>query len=628
MGNQIQSLPIGIPKPGEDYTFAHKSLLRSHEEACLQYDTNGNPDVESANLEEEWNFMNIDDNSGEVDITAINRLSRPVYVSYEEMHAQELERGSFGTSGERPAIRVTRDRQQPSSTSPVSLGTKYHTLPRSKYRIENPDVSDTSPVGEKLPFASPFFLKPTSSEKYIRCGDSSSNVCVVKPQLDVSSLLTFHSRKGNQKNFKGESPENLQFVENGDIVTIYSNVAGGKYLSPVRPKYSVSSVRWNGDYSEVKKGGEEFEFIVHRVPKEDLVAQTSSRKNSLFSTFRKSTGKRTSAMGSQDGTRKRSQPSIVKKYLNSINGNKHTSKHRLGRHSQFAGQCLEIDSVIVLESKLKPGYFIKAMNSSSLVQLSQADPTKFNIVAPELRHLLSLSSAKVETRMISPRQVERKEEVMNESEKEWLRLLQKLPKDIVYTILQYQGNWVKIARLVCRDWRSAAELHVTGVRVNGEFDSFHTEERRETLFSFINRCKYIQSVNLRNVDDVHDEDLKTLRMSTHLRKAMFGGCFNLTDKTIKLLSPLKHLTHINLAMTQVTDSGLFLMAKNLPNLVHINLYGCKNITGRGVLNLILRLKKLEDLNIRGTNVDFIHPRHLEQGVSVLTGPQNPEGIYS
>eukprot|EP00511_Aplanochytrium_stocchinoi_P010764 CAMPEP_0204872004 /NCGR_PEP_ID=MMETSP1348-20121228/37054_1 /ASSEMBLY_ACC=CAM_ASM_000700 /TAXON_ID=215587 /ORGANISM="Aplanochytrium stocchinoi, Strain GSBS06" /LENGTH=631 /DNA_ID=CAMNT_0052026625 /DNA_START=370 /DNA_END=2265 /DNA_ORIENTATION=+ len=606
--------------------------------------------------------VDIDDVDIDVDITALNRLSRPVYVSYDDEYRNSIENHRHS----RPPIRVKRDRHklnadgnengtETDSPSPRRL---YNTLPR---KGESVKASTSQEVGfpemgnKQLPYASPFFLKAEGTESYFRSGNSMNNVCVIKPELGVSSLLTFHGRRGDQKNHRGETKKNLAYVRNRDIVTVYSNIDGGRYLVPAKSKFSGSTLRWTGEFVDVRKGGDEHEFIVHLVgANSELPPDRKSKNASVFMSFRKSgSSARKSSAGSyaSEGTerlsrrdrtrktagRKRSQPKIVKNYLSSINvDNTDTGNRRSGSRQRSKGKSrskvsrthIELGAIVLLESRAKPGYFVKAVKNSNLVHLSKVEPGKFEIVAPELRHLVSLSSTSGKTRMISPKETEREVKILCESEKEWLKLLQKLPMDIVYRILQYQGNWVKTARLVCRQWRSAAELHVRGVRVNGEFDSFHTEERRRNLFSFINRCKYLQSVNFRNVDDIRDDDLKSLRLCLHLKKAMFGGCIGLTDKAVRHITPLKGLTHVNLAMTGVTDAGLFMMAQNLPNLVHINLYGCDQITIRGVLNLVVRLKKLEDLNIRGTSVDFVHPRHLEQGVSVLTGPENPEGIYS
>ena len=55
---------------------------------------------------------------------------------------------------------------------------------------------------------------------------------------------------------------------------------------------------------------------------------------------------------------------------------------------------LKIGDIVYLESKARPGFFIKAMDGSNMVHLSKTDPGKFEIAAPELRHLVKLSGTR------------------------------------------------------------------------------------------------------------------------------------------------------------------------------------------------------------------------------------------
>lgn len=55
---------------------------------------------------------------------------------------------------------------------------------------------------------------------------------------------------------------------------------------------------------------------------------------------------------------------------------------------------LKIGDIVYLESKSRPGYYIKAMTGSNMVHLSRTDRGQFEIAAPELRHLVKLSGTR------------------------------------------------------------------------------------------------------------------------------------------------------------------------------------------------------------------------------------------
>lgn len=232
------------------------------------------------------------------------------------------------------------------------------------------------------------------------------------------------------------------------------------------------------------------------------------------------------------------------------------------------------------------------------------------------------------SRMINPREDEKEVVVLRESEKEWLRLLQKIPLDLVYQILQFRGNWVRTARLVCKKWCSAAELHVRRIRVNGEFELFNKKSHRLCLFNFVARCRYLKRLTLRNVDELLDEDLSQIWKNRHLERLSCGGCAGLSDKAIRHIGRCESLTHVNIAVSHVTDAGLRELCAKLPQLKHINLYACSEITLEGIRHVLNVMENLNDINIRGCNVEYSHETSPQNSVQVLTGPLHSEGIYS
>ena len=70
------------------------------------------------------------------------------------------------------------------------------------------------------------------------------------------------------------------------------------------------------------------------------------------------------------------------------------------------------------------------------------------------------------------------------------------------------------------------------------------------------------------------------------------------EETLKLC---KSLCHLNLACTLTSDSGLEIIADNLPSIITLNLFSCKNVTKVGCCYVVSKLKKLESFNLRGAS---------------------------
>ena len=83
------------------------------------------------------------------------------------------------------------------------------------------------------------------------------------------------------------------------------------------------------------------------------------------------------------------------------------------------------------------------------------------------------------------------------------------------------------------------------------------------------------------------------------------GCYRLTDAGLKeiLLMPGEKLTDLNLSFTQFTGQGLTGLALNFPQLVKLNLEGCRRLTDAGLKEILLMPgEKLTNLNLHYTGV--------------------------
>lgn len=70
-----------------------------------------------------------------------------------------------------------------------------------------------------------------------------------------------------------------------------------------------------------------------------------------------------------------------------------------------------------------------------------------------------------------------------------------------------------------------------------------------------------------------------------------------------LLNNFRKLRVLSLAsISSINDNVLFMISKYQEDIVHLNLFGCKLITDRGIGALSLNCRKLETLSIRGCNI--------------------------
>jgi len=470
------------------------------------------------------------------------------------------------------------------------MGQRFARLPLSPFSgVESPDenqvqvqshASGGRGYGLPLPYASTFFLKCVDNGEYLHCNSSSQN-CQTG-EIQPSSLITFHSVKGDQLNWSRE--EALVHVQENDVVTIYANIrTGGQYLST-----ESKNVSWGGYLQDVQSHCELFEFIV-RTASSTMKPSTKLRK--ALSRF---------APG---------------------------SSYKLSETAQQPLNLLMGD-IVTFELKSKPGYFLSA--KGSIVALSSSMIGHFIISPPQLSEILLVNEAQMLLAITPQQKLLSSKLIVDKEEEPWLLLLQRLPLDIVYRVLQLQGRkkWLKTARLVCKSWCATAERHIQCIRVNGEFASVSTPEERRDLTQFMQRCENLTSITLRNVDELQDDDISPVLVTCRdIRIVKLGGCRALTNASCTLLPYT--IEQLNVAGCNISDDGLEMIFKCCQNLTSLNIYGCKRVTDAGIA-IVFKLEKLTSLNARGTNISrgcietllrqFPHKE-------LLTGPILDDGIY-
>ncbi|GBG24316.1 F-box/LRR-repeat protein 14 [Hondaea fermentalgiana] len=429
--------------------------------------------------------------------------------------------------------------------------------------------------GSPVAYASTFFLKGLESESYVFSADGKD--AGQSPTVEASSLITFHSQGAEQINFRGDT--DLINVEDDHIVTIYANIEAGKYLCP--GPQSTRRMSWKSN--------------VHLMDQQPPLCEWRVRRHG-------------------QGQHIDEQDTFV-------------DEGQILLSSKVNERTLRFGDIVTLESVSRPGCFLVAKPGHVHLQLSSIEEGLFVIAPPQLKHLVRLSGNAQPperlTRLDAPKKVSKEDAA-------WLRLLQRLPHDLVYRILQFKGRWVRTARLVSRDWSRAAEQHVFGIRVNGEYAGVATLEERRTLLNFVLRCKHLTSLTLRNLDDLLDEEVSEQIMEClFLRRLALGGCRRLSDAAFKRIGMLARITHLNVAATQVTDEFLELVFQGCKRLENLNLYGCKQVTLTGI-ERVLQLPSLLSINIRGTALDKATADRLQRAhlpKQVLVGAALADGVY-
>jgi len=536
---------------------------------------------------------------------------------------------------------------------------------------------DDREFGKPVAFASTFLLRGLESGRFL-FGDE-SNACK-HGEMHSSSLVTFHARDGDQLNYRGDPVPSLFKVRDGQIVTIYANIGTGRYLTP--GPQSTRKLFWEVGPVGMAEDPEMFQFFVRRMgnfaniaaAESDELISTSPRntkggylrrKLKMFPSFSKrrmsydekllrtKTNSPPTVQNSSDGrsgipsSPSESHGSPQMRRINSLRElttvscadgetrynfeeeeNQRVEDDTSPQTAEVTSKTLRIGDVITLESCSRPGCFLSAKPSQSFVELSSVEEGRFVILPPQLRHLINLigtskSSADALSQLDAPTRIPKEEAP-------WLKLLQRLPHELLYRVLQFKGGWVQTARLVCKSWARAAELHIFKVRINGEFACISTDQERNGFLSFVERCIHLTALTIRNTDELTNDELcERICKMNYLQKLAVGGCRNLDDCGLCNIGELRLLVHLNIAATQITDAGLLMITQQCARLETLNLYGCLKVTTHGV-EKVLQMPTLQSINIRGTRISRANSEVLQRNypmVQILIGEALSDGIY-
>lgn len=490
-------------------------------------------------------------------------------------------------------------------------------------------------------YADVFLLKTVSSSKFLNCGDNYT--CSSDESLSFSSVLAFHGSGAHPVNDPEISEQNKTPVLNKGSVTVVgcADPISDRFLTTRVPFLRMGDdvLAWDGLQENALKGEEVLEFTISR--KEGRPSLTPKKK--------KSRNVRKDDVEEMEEEPSNFSRSLNRKIKKSYRRSKHLSlfdnflrrkSHRSTEQKHLSTGTdrafIHFGDIVCLECKSRPGHFIKVSKRSGTVRLSRSR-TYFKIISPDVNQVVNMTSktpssitnSKLKRIIRREKRIDDKDLGYNEA---FLKGLRGLPLEIKFEILQYTRRWVKTVRLLKKDWKFIAEQRFKSIQIRGSFEDIVTLQDKRRLFSLISRCSNLEIVNVRNCDALVDKDFRFLnesgRENLRLKVVSFGGCRKLGDDCLTYIARLQSIQALNLAVTQITDRGLDIIGRNMPGLTDLNLYGCQNVTKPGVLKLIERLKFLTILSIRGTPIEYIHPRHGRPKLKVLTGVLEVESIYS
>ena len=202
----------------------------------------------------------------------------------------------------------------------------------------------------------------------------------------------------------------------------------------------------------------------------------------------------------------------------------------------------------------------------------------------------------------------------------------------------YVPNGLAIVRVLSKEFERTTHSFVLAAQ-NG-FSPTNTRK----LLDFVQRkCNRVQALRLRNFDALKECDVVTALSPLHrrsiLRSVDLCGCPLVGDGVCaKLCQTMHTLRALKLACTSITDEGLDMLctSKATSTLVHLNVYGCQDLTVQGMNASLSKLIErdasvVQSMNLRGTGMtpvfDSLRLKRVAQdcGVRVLIGPMREDG---
>ncbi|KAL3869205.1 hypothetical protein ACJMK2_041915 [Sinanodonta woodiana] len=141
----------------------------------------------------------------------------------------------------------------------------------------------------------------------------------------------------------------------------------------------------------------------------------------------------------------------------------------------------------------------------------------------------------------------------------------------------------------------------------------------------------LRSLSVSHCVRVDNFDVEEFCQYSNLEELNLCGCYRVKDSGLqKVAQNLSHLTHLDIAVTSISDLSVHHISRNLKDLKHLCLRRCSAITNGALATLVSSLKKLQYLDIfecSSIDADGLRALHkLESLRTLLCGPKIPSTV--
>ncbi|KAL8168282.1 hypothetical protein V2J09_009781 [Rumex salicifolius] len=184
--------------------------------------------------------------------------------------------------------------------------------------------------------------------------------------------------------------------------------------------------------------------------------------------------------------------------------------------------------------------------------------------------------------------------------------IDRLPIDLLAHIFLRISSFTDLAQASCvsKQWRKAVK-QLIGRREILSFSGWKMDdESTERIVSVAFNLKELDISRTRWGCQITDSGLNKISMAKcipNLTSVSLWGMTGITDiGVIQLVSRTDSLRHLNIGGTFITDESLFAIANNCSNLKSIVLWSCRHVTETGLVFLVSKCRKLRSINVWGT----------------------------
>ncbi|KAF7809843.1 F-box protein [Senna tora] len=186
--------------------------------------------------------------------------------------------------------------------------------------------------------------------------------------------------------------------------------------------------------------------------------------------------------------------------------------------------------------------------------------------------------------------------------------IDRLPIDLLAHIFGFFTSFTDLAQAsgVCKNWKQGVNESLAR-RQNLSFAGWKMDD--DSTARLVSHAYNIKTLDIpRSCWGCQITDSGLIRISmakcvSNLTSISLWGLTGITDEgVIQLISRTKSLEHLNVGGTFITDESLLAIATSCPKLKTIVLWSCRQVTERGLVELVDKCHHLDSMNLWGTRV--------------------------